>query len=85
MTSNNWHDICITDKTGQQWYKTTASPMATLSEIRNMKIHLQFAVEFPEYYHFLDIDSAVILLDGVPYTQTTGNVDADALLKELGL
>lgn len=85
MASNNWHNLCITDKTGQQWYKTTASPMSTISELRNMKRHLQYAVEFPEHYQFLDIDSALILLDGVPYCQSIRNLDDDTLLKELGL
>ena len=82
---SDWHELCITDKTGHHFFKCTASPMSTMSEIRNLKQHLRLANHYPVRYTFLDIDSAVILLDGVPYTETTSDLDADALLKELGL
>lgn len=86
MTSiNRWHQICITDKTGQKHFNCDASPMSTMSEIHNLKRHLEQAKKNPDAYWFIDVDTAVILLDGVPYTQTTGDMDADALLKELGL
>lgn len=69
MQENQWHKLCITDKTGKEFFKTTASPMSTPSELKNLGKHLQLAKanKFPGAYTFLDIDSAYILLDGVPY------------------
>lgn len=85
MSINTWHSICITDKTGQEFFKTTASPMSTMSEIRNMKRHIAQAKASPEAYSFLDVDTAVIILDGVLYGEAGGDIDVDALLRELGL
>lgn len=80
----DWHNICITDYTGQQFFKCTASPMATISEIKNLKRHIEQAKRSPEAYKMFDATSAIILLDGTPYGEPCG-IDADALLKELGL
>lgn len=78
----DWHQLCITDKTGQQHFKCAASPMSTMSEIRNLKRHLEQAKKNPESYWFIDVDSAVILLDGVVYCQPTLQdvLDDDELL-----
>lgn len=61
--------------------------MSTMSEIRNLQQHLKQAKNNPSQYYFLDIDSAVILLDGVVYHQPTLQdiLDDDQLFKELGL
>jgi hypothetical protein len=81
---SNWHNLHITDHTGQVFFPCTASPMATASEIKNLKAHLERAKMHQYIYHFLDIASAVIMLDGLPYGEAS-EIDADALLKELGL
>ena len=67
IMQDNWHHISITDKTGQQFFKTNASPVSTPSELKNLSRHLAQALVNPHAYAFLDIDSAYILLDGVPY------------------
>lgn len=80
---NDWHHIHITDKSGGKYFSTVASPMATHSEIKNLKRHIEQAKRNPELYHFMDADSAVIMLDGSVYSEP--EIDSDALLKELGL
>ncbi len=85
MTYNNneWHDVCITDKTDKKFFNTIASPMSTASEIKNLKRHLQQAKIVPHRYKFLDVESAVILLDGTPYDTPVD--DLDKMMKELGI
>lgn len=82
---DNWHHLSITDKTSQQFFKTTASPMSTPSELKNLSRHLAQAVDNPKAYHFLDIDSAYILLDGVPYNvgRSMSPTELDSLLDDL--
>lgn len=82
---SNWHNIHITDKTGKEHFKTLASPMSTMSEIRNLQRHLEQAKKYPKAYTFLDVATAVIMLDGLPYGVPVSGIDDDALLKELGL
>ena len=82
---NDWHNLCITDKSGQEFFKCTASPMSTASEIKNLKRKLEEAKRRPSLYSFLDVDTATVMLDGKPYGEAVSNLDADALLKELGL
>lgn len=83
--SADWHEVSITDKTQKVFFKTTASPMATMSEVRNLKRHLEQAKANPKAYHFLDVPSAVILLDGTPYAEPVAPTEQelDALLAEL--
>jgi hypothetical protein len=83
---NDWHNICITDKSGNEFFKATASPLATFSEIKNLKRHIEQAKAHPQHYNFLDVATAVIMLDGEVYSEPrVEDFDADALLKELGL
>lgn len=63
-------------------WNTTASPMSTASEIRNMKRQLETARKFPEQFKFLDLASAVIMLDGAPYGEPMTMTD-DELLNAL--
>lgn len=79
-----WHNMYITDKSGGKFFNTTASPGSTMSEIKNLKQHLRQAKKDPSYYSFIDVESAVIILDGVPYSEPTAD-DVDQLLKELGV
>lgn len=80
-----WHKLHITDKTGQAFFKTTASPMSTVSELRNLKRHLEQAKSNPKAYTFLDVDSAVIMLDDVPYKEPVApsEQELDELFAEL--
>lgn len=83
---NDWHKLYITDKTGQEFFKTDASPMSTMSEIRNLKRHIENAKRNPQAYKFLDVATAVVMMDGMPYSEEpSADFDADALLAELGL
>jgi hypothetical protein len=84
-TMNDWHNLCITDKTGVQHFKCTASPMSTMSEIRNLQRHLDAAKRHPKAYAMLDVASAVLLLDGLRYGEPVSELDIDALLSELGV
>lgn len=81
----DWHHISITDKTGKEFFKTVASPMSTASELKNLTQHLAAAKANPDAYHFLDIDSAYILLDGTPYNagREPTPAELDALLDDL--
>ena len=82
---DTWHHISITDKTGKEFFKTIASPMSTPSEIKNLSKHLAQAQVNPHGYAFLDIDSAYILLDGVPYNvgRSMSTTEMDSLLDDL--
>lgn len=89
---NDWHALYITDATGQQFFRCTASPMSTMSEIRNLKRHIEQAKARPNLYaNLFELDSAVIMLDDVPYSEqdkTPEEIDADtldAMLRELGM
>lgn len=84
MNTNDWHTLCITDISGQEFFKCTASPMSTAPELRHLKRKLEEAKLRPNLYSFLDVDTATVMLDGKPYGDV-GNLDADALLAELGL
>ena len=58
--------------------------MSTMSEIRNLQRHIKQAKAQPHMYKMLDSNSAIVLLDGLPYGAPV-DFDADELLKELGL
>ena len=64
---NDWHKIYITDKNGGKHFNTYASPIATWSEIRNLKRHIEQAKRYPDQYKFLDPKTAIIMLDGSPF------------------
>lgn len=79
---NDWHKLHITDKTGQEFFKVTASPMSTTSEIKNLQQHIKAAQKNPDAYKFLDVATMVVMLDGSMYGAKT-EVDYDVLLAEL--
>lgn len=81
---NTWHNIYITDKSGRKMWNTTASPMSTMSEIKNLQRHLKAAAKYPEHYKTLDLDTAVIMLDGSVYGEALTMTD-DELLTALGV
>lgn len=82
---SDWHKLHITDKSGKEFFKVTASPMSTMSEIRNLKRHIEQAKKAPSMYKMLDVATMVVMLDGMPYGDPVCELDADALLAELGL
>ncbi len=85
----NWHKLCITDKSEQEYFKCTASPMSTMSEIRNLQRHIEQAKQRPDMYKMLDSGTAVVMLDGSPYgdakQERWSDAQYDDILKELGL
>jgi hypothetical protein len=85
---DNWHNIYITDCTGKKFFNTSASPMSTMSEIRNLKRHLD-AIKAGKLAYVnvgVDKDTAVLMLDGTPYhgaSQSMGDILDDDLLNDL--
>lgn len=83
---NTWHNIYITDFTGAKFFNTNASPMATASEIKNITRHLD-AIKAGAASHQnvrVDRDSAVLMLDGIPYgTTSIDDILDEYLLSEL--
>lgn len=81
---NDWHNVYITDKTGQKFFNTQASPMSTMSEIRNLTRHLDAIKANSNQYAKVGIDSetAVLMLDGEEYKSIDSILDDD-LLEEL--
>lgn len=77
-----WHKLHITDKSGQEFFKVTASPMSTPSEIKNLQQHIKAAKKNPVAYKFLDVETMVVMLDGSVYGDPA-EIDYDALLAEL--
>ena len=68
MTQNtDWNEVHISDSTGAKFFKCTASPMSTMSEIRNLQTHLKQAKQYPQMYKFLDTPTAFIVLNGQAY------------------
>lgn len=81
---NDWHNIYITDKTGKKFFNTNASPMSTMSEVRNLKRHLEAIKSNNPAYTKVGVDqaSAALMLDGSPY-QSMEEILDDDLLAEL--
>ncbi len=63
--------VCITDKTGKKFWNTLCSSDFTAPEVRNMQRHIVAALQNPEQYKFLDLPSAIILVDGEEYVEMT--------------
>lgn len=76
---NKWSEICVSDKTGNMFFKTIASPMSIMSEIRNLSRHVENAKSHPSAYKFLDADSAYVMVDGEK------QMTDDEILAELGV
>jgi hypothetical protein len=73
---SDWNDIYVTDKSGNKFFKITASPMSTFPELRNIKRTMQHCAS-------IDQETAVIMLNGEPYGQW--DQSDDELLAQLGL
>ena len=59
-----WNNLYVTDCNGAKMWNTTASPLSTPSEIKNLQNHLRQAKQHPEMYKFLDVETAFIVLNG---------------------
>jgi hypothetical protein len=62
-----WNTIYITDCNGGKHFNTIASPLSTVSEIKNLQTHLKQSKQFPKMYSFLDIETAFIVMNDKPY------------------
>lgn len=80
----NTSTVSIQDKNGKYWNTLCATEFVS-SEIRNMQRHLDAAAKHPNAYRFLDLATAIILVDGVPYQSTDDDISDNELLKALGL
>ena len=80
---NDWHNIYITDKSGNKFFNTDASPMATASEIKNLTRHLDKIKASVKGYEFADSQTATMMLDDTPYKAMSEILDDDDLLLEL--
>jgi phage tail sheath gpL-like len=60
------NNIYITDCNGGKHFNVIASPMSTDSEIKNLRTHLSQAKSNPEFYKFIDAQTAFIVLNGKP-------------------
>ena len=78
-----WHNLHITDKTGKKFFNTDASPMSTMSEIRNLQRHLEAIKANAKGYEFVDSASATLMLDREPYGTMMYDILDDDLLAEL--
>lgn len=84
---NEWHNVYITDKTGEKFWNSNCSPYALMSEIKNLSRYLNNIDEGKTGYHFVDADSAVLIVDGVVYASLVSSeentMSDDDLLAEL--
>lgn len=80
---NDWHNVYITDRTGKKFFNTQASPMSTMSEIRNLTRNMEAVKAGSKGYGFIDKQSARLMLDDEPYQSMDDILDDDALLGEL--
>jgi hypothetical protein len=81
---DDWHNIYITDCTGKKFFNTNASPISTMSEIRNLKRHLE-AIKAGKLAYAkvgIDKDTAVLMLDDTVY-QSMDDILDDDLLNDL--
>ena len=76
--------VCIIDKNGKKMFNTLCGADYAAPEIRNMKRHLDLAAKYPAQYHFIDLDTAIILVDGFPYLDTFTDADNDLLTELMG-
>lgn len=73
---DQWNEIYVTDKNGGRHFKTSASPLSTMPEIRNLKRKIP-------HCKFLDQATVVIMLNDQPYVEPTETMDLQTVLKEL--
>lgn len=69
---NNWNELHITDKTGQQWFKTIASPMSTDPEMRNLYRKIPNC-------SFIDQATAEVVINGASIQSVLDMSDDDLL------
>lgn len=60
----NTTNVYITDKNNGKHFNTICSSDYAMSEVRNLERKLSQARECSESFHFLDIDTAEVVVDG---------------------
>ena len=80
--TNEWHTLYITDKSGKAYFKTTASPLATMSEVKNLSRHLEAIKSKAKGYEFADAETAVLMLDGAAYKSENAQASLDDILSD---
>lgn len=82
---HDWHNVYITDKSGEKFFNTHASPLATASEIKNISRHLEaIKAGHPSYAKCgIDRETATLMLNGSPYISPDDTLSDDDLLAEL--
>ena len=80
-------NVWITDKSGKRYWNTHCSVGHADPEIHNMQRRLEWAAKNPKAFAFLDLETAVILVNGEPYQPNTATEEMsdEELLKALGL
>lgn len=80
-------NVWITDKSGKRYWNTHCSVGHADPEIRNMQKRLEQAKKHPQAFAFLDLETAVIMLNGEPHSPNvdTEDMSDDELLAQLGL
>lgn len=81
---NEWHNIYITDVSGKKFFNTQASPMSTMSEIRNLSRHIDAIKAGAKGYEFIDKTTAKLMLDGEPWQSMDDILDDDLLAELMG-
>jgi hypothetical protein len=78
--------VYIIDKKGIPYWKTHCSVGHADPEIRNMQRRLEWAAKNPKAFAFLDLQTAVIMVNGEPYQPNTATEEMgdEELLKALG-
>lgn len=78
-----WHEIYITDKTGQKGFVTNCTDWGLNSEKKNLQMHIENAKKHPELYKSWDIASMELI---APKTNEFDFSDDDIeLLEALGV
>lgn len=53
-------ELWIEDKKGVKHFRTICATQYKQSEVRNLQTHLNTAKQYPDAYHFLDLETAEI-------------------------
>lgn len=57
-------EVYITDKSGERYFNTLCCSAYAMSEVRNLEQKIKQARQRPDLYHFLDVETASVMVDG---------------------
>jgi hypothetical protein len=78
--------VYITDKSNRKMFNTLCSADYVYPEIRNMERHLKSARNNPKAYHFLDLETAKIMVNDVEHSESPKiTLSDEEILEVLGL